>query len=170
MNSWLFTLWIAVVIQRILELRLAARNDDWIQRQGGFEVGQSHYPYLVGLHILFFVGIGLESYFFRAIPPKWWLVPFIFFLFAQLLRWYAIHSLGPYWSTRVWVISEHAKIKRGPYRWIRHPNYVAVGVELFCLPLVFGAYITSVLITILNLALLLLVRLPVEERALSMRK
>lgn len=156
-----------VISQRMFELMLARRNGRWVRQQGGYEVGRGHYPLLLGVHILFFLSFVGEVFFFSRTPPVWWLVPFVLFLFAQVLRISCIYSLGPYWNTRIFVIPRHPPVQRGPYRFLRHPNYVVVIVELFSLPLIFGAYLTSILFSVVNLLVLLYVRIPVEEQALA---
>jgi methyltransferase len=166
MESGWFFLWIAVIGQRLLELRKAKKNALWMKTQGGYEVGKKHYPLIVAIHILFFAGIWIESIWFDAKPPKWWLIPLILFLLAQGLRLWCMKSLGRYWNTRIWVIPGHVPQIHGPYRYLRHPNYLAVILEMFLFPLVFGTYFTAVWITILNIWVLRFLRIPYEEKAL----
>jgi methyltransferase len=95
--------------------------------------------------------------------------PALLLVFAsQGLRWWCIAVLGPRWNTRVIVVPGLARVERGPYRWLRHPNYVAVVVEGFALPLVHTAWITAIAFTVLNAILLLAVRIPCENRALTL--
>jgi methyltransferase len=88
-------------------------------------------------------------------------------LASQALRWWCIATLGPRWNTRVIVVPGLALVASGPYRWLRHPNYVAVVVEGFALPLVHTAWITALAFTVLNAVLLFAVRIPAENRALA---
>ncbi|SFI88394.1 isoprenylcysteine carboxyl methyltransferase family protein [Thermoflavimicrobium dichotomicum] len=161
-----YVLWL-VVIQRCVELLLAKKNAAWIKEQGGYEIGRKHYPLLVAVHVLFFAGMLLEKEILHAASPSWWWLPFLGFMLAQGLRWWCIHSLGPYWNTRIWVVPGHVPLAKGPYRYLRHPNYVAVIIEFVTLPLAMGAYLTAWIASIINLVLLLFVRIPAEERALG---
>jgi methyltransferase len=88
------------------------------------------------------------------------------FAAAQLLRYWAITTLGPRWNTRILIIPGLAPVRHGPYRYLRHPNYVAVALELLAIPLIFNAWLTALIATLLNAALLLLIRIPAEEKAL----
>ncbi|GGE07292.1 hypothetical protein GCM10011571_05670 [Marinithermofilum abyssi] len=156
-----------VGLQRLAELRLANINARWACLHGGVEAGKEHYPWVAGVHGLFFVGGFMELYCMKPVPPSWWVVPFTLFMMAQGLRVWSIASLGPYWNTRIWVVPGHPPVMRGPYRWLRHPNYVVVMVELLCLPLLLGAVYTAVAVTVINSWLLLTIRIPAEERALT---
>lgn len=167
MNNWLILLFTLVAMQRLWELEISRRNQRWIKEQGGYEVGKEHYPIIVGIHLLFFAGILVESYFFHATPPFWWPIPFVVFIAAQGLRYWCIKTLGRYWNTRIWVIPGHPPKKTGPYRVIRHPNYLVVMVEILVFPLIFGAYITSISLSIVNTLVLVLLRVPMEELALN---
>jgi methyltransferase len=154
-------------MQRLLELETAKRNEKWMKEQGGYEIGKEHYPIVIGIHVLFFLGILVEVFFLRATPPSWWYVPFTIFLISQGFRYWCIKSLGKYWSTRIIVVPEHKISVKGPYRYLRHPNYLVVMVEIFVFPIIFGAYITSISLSIVNTFILLLLRIPLEELALE---
>lgn len=162
MSDWQLWLWLGVIFQRLLELVLAQYNAKWIKEQGGYEVGKRHYPLFVLLHGLFFIAIGLEG----DQAPSWWMIPFLFFVAAQLLRIWTILSLGRFWNTRIWVLPNRLAPVRGPYRYLRHPNYLVVIIELLSLPLLYQAYYTAVLFSALNAYLLLKLRIPIEEQAL----
>jgi len=99
------------------------------------------------------------------LAPLWW-VSLTVFGAAQGLRYWAITSLGKRWNTRILVLPGQPLVKTGPYRFIGHPNYVAVILELAAVPLVFGAWWTAAIVSLLNLALLLGIRIPAEVRAL----
>jgi methyltransferase len=163
MSNWQLGLWLAVMGQRLIELLIAHYNSKWIQQQGGYEVGKRHYPLFFLLHTLFFLGIWLEA----DSPPTWWKMPLFIFLVAQLLRIWSIISLGRFWNTRIWVLPNRLAPVRGPYRYLRHPNYLAVIIEFLTLPLLYQAYVTATLFSVLNVFLLLKIRIPVEERALQ---
>jgi methyltransferase len=155
----------AVAVQRVLELRLARRNEAWAREHGAVEHGAGHYPLFFVLHTGWIVGLVVEAI-VRGEPSPWWPLWLGAFALAQGLRYWAIASLGPRWNTRVLVLPESPLVREGPYRWIRHPNYVAVVIELAALPLAFGAVWTAAIVGVLNLALLLAIRIPCENRAL----
>lgn len=155
-----------VIIQRLVELFIAKRNEKWMKSQGAFEAGASHYPYMVAMHVFFFVSLIVEVIVFdRGFSPIWPLFLAIF-LVAQLLRVWCLSSLGRYWNTKIIVLPNANVVRKGPYRWIRHPNYVIVATELIVLPLLFSAYFTAILFTILNIWMMS-VRIPAEEQALK---
>ncbi len=167
MSGWMILLWLGLIAQRLFELKLAEKNARWMKRQGGFEAGREHYPYIVGLHVLFFLAIPSEVYWLDRVPPAVWPYLLIAFLIVQGLRVWCIRSLGRYWNTRIWIVPGHTPQVRGPYRYLRHPNYAVVLAEFILFPSLFGAYITAVAGTLLNALLLLFVRIPVEEKALQ---
>ncbi|WP_144510869.1 isoprenylcysteine carboxyl methyltransferase family protein [Bacillus sp. FJAT-22090] len=154
-----------VIIQRITEVFIAKRNEKKMLAQGAYEVGASHYPYMVALHISFFVCLIAEVLFFdRSISPLFPLFILIF-LFVQGLRIWCLTSLGTFWNTKIIILPGANVVKTGPYLFIRHPNYVVVCIEIALLPLMFQAYFTAIGFTLLNLAMLS-VRIPLEEKAL----
>ncbi|PTM57643.1 isoprenylcysteine carboxyl methyltransferase family protein [Desmospora activa] len=161
--------WILAVLglQRGLELWVARRHSAWARAQGGVEAGREHYSLLVGVHLLFFVGLAVEVIGFATSPPDWWPLPLALFLLAQALRIWCLVALGPYWNTRIWVIPAHPPVTRGPYRYLRHPNYVVVVIELLTLPLALGAWVTAITVSLLNLWVLMRFRIPTEEAALA---
>lgn len=155
-----------VIIQRMIELYVAKRNANILRAKGGYEVGAKHYKYFIILHSMFLLSLILEVVLFKHRLPLWWPISFSIFLLAQILRVWCIKSLGFFWNTRI-IVLPHAKIiQKGPYKYIRHPNYVVVVAELIFLPLSFGAYYTAIIISILN-AFLLNIRISVEEKALA---
>lgn len=153
--------------QRGIELRLAGRNRRWALAQGAREYGAEHYPLFFLLHGCWFVGWVIEA-FVRGpvLRDEWWLWLGLFAA-AQWLRYWAIITLGPRWNTRILVIPGLAPVQSGPYRYLRHPNYVAVALELLVIPLIFNAWLTALLATLLNAALLRFIRIPAEEKALT---
>ncbi len=156
-----------VAVQRVSELRLARRNEAWARAQGAREYGAGHYPAFFLLHGAWLLLWPLEAW--RGGPTLaggWWLW-LLLFAAAEALRYWAIGTLGSRWNTRILVIPGLSPISRGPYRWLRHPNYVAVVIELAALPLVFGAWRTALVVGAANLALLLGVRIPAEMCALA---
>lgn len=155
-----------VAVQRLLELRLARRNLEWALSNGAKEYGREHYPLFFLLHVGWMLGWLIEGLSRNQISPIWWLWLGIFIL-AQALRYWAISSLGRYWNTRILIVPGGERKQGGPYRYLPHPNYLAVALELLSLPLVFNAWITALIASVLNALLLLLIRIPAEEKALK---
>ena len=165
--AWYLTLIAAVAVERLVELVVSKRNLAWSLARGGTEYGFGHYPFMVVLHIGLLVACVLEPLLLDRpfIPALGW--PMLTaVLAAQGLRWWCIGTLGPQWNTRVIVIPGASRVVAGPYRWLPHPNYVAVVIEGFALPLVHTAWLTATVFTVLN-ALLLRTRLRVENAALA---
>ena len=155
-----------VAIQRLLELGLSRRNERIVRARGAVERGRRHYPLIVAMHALWLLSTLVEGLLRGPGIPSWWPAPLALFLLAQLLRYWAILSLGEYWNTRVLVVPGARLVAHGPYRYLRHPNYVAVAVEIAAFPLVFGAWVTGLVFSALN-AVLLYVRIGTENRALA---
>ncbi len=149
--------------QRFLELRLSKKNERKLCNRGALEYGRGHYPFMVALHSLWLVSVLLEGLLRGPEFHGFWLG---LFLIVQPLRYWAILSLGDRWNTRILVVPDERLVRRGPYRYLPHPNYVVVVVEILALPLVFGCWMTALVFTLLNAALLY-VRISEENRALS---
>lgn len=166
-SEWLFTGLIALVgLERLAELVVSSRNAAWSLRRGGVESGQRHYRVMVLLHTGLLVGALAEVWLRRpdAIPVLAGLM-LLAVAASQALRWWCISTLGHRWNTRVIVVPGLPLVTGGPYRWLSHPNYVAVVVEGIALPLVHTAWVTAVVFTVANAALLT-VRIRVENAAL----
>lgn len=169
MSAWLFAvLVLATGGERIVELVVSLRHAAWSFARGGVETGRAHFGPMVVLHTGLLLACLVEV--FAAdrpfLPALGW--PMLgLTLAAQGLRWWCITTLGPQWNTRVIVVPGLTLVARGPYRLLRHPNYVAVVVEGFALPLVHSAWVTALAFTVLNAVLLLGFRLPAENRALA---
>lgn len=155
-----------IALQRLFELWIAHRNERWARARGAVERGRGHYPLLVALHVLWLAAILVEGLVRGPQPSVLWPVWLGLFLAAQGLRYWAIYSLGPMWNTRILVVPGARLVRRGPYRYFPHPNYAAVVVEIFTVPAFFGAWVTAVLFSLLNAALLA-VRIREENRALA---
>ena len=167
MNAALLFLAVGIVsLQRLLELGLSRRHERILRARGAVERGRAHYPLLVGLHVLWLLSTLVEGLLRGPTIPAWWPIPLALFLLAQPLRYWAILSLGEYWNTRVLVVPGTTLVGRGPYRYFPHPNYVVVVVEIATFPLIFGAWVTALVFTALNAALLF-VRIRTENRALK---
>lgn len=156
-----------VVSERMAELVLSKRHADAMLRRGGVEYGRGHYPPMVALHSLFLIGCAVEPYLAHRPFLPWLGFPMLALaLGAQMLRWWAINTLGEHWNTRVIVLPRAHRVAGGPYRYYSHPNYVAVIVEGLALPLIHSAWITAAVFSLLN-AWLLMVRLRTENEALG---
>ena len=158
---------VAVAVERAAELVVSKRNLAWSRARGGVEFGAHHYPAMVALHTGLLVGCLLEPVALHRpfVAALGW--PMLVAVFAaQGLRWWCIATLGQQWNTRVVVILGAPRVASGPYRYLSHPNYVAVVVEGVALPLVHTAWITATVFTVLNAALLR-TRIKVENAALA---
>lgn len=154
--------------ERIAELIVSSRNAAWSFARGGVEFGRGHFPPMVALHTGLLLACLAEVWFGDRPFIPWLGWPMLALVLAsQALRWWCIAALGPRWNTRVIIVRDLPLVTRGPYRWLKHPNYVAVMVEGFALPLVHTAWITAIAFTALNAVLLLAVRIPCENRALA---
>ncbi|HZY04409.1 MAG TPA: isoprenylcysteine carboxylmethyltransferase family protein [Anaeromyxobacteraceae bacterium] len=153
-------------LERGVELWLSARNARRALSRGAAESGRGHYPAMVAVHALFLVACVAEALAFPTPPPPAALLAVGGALGAQALRWWAVATLGDRWNTRILVVPGEPPVTGGPYRWLRHPNYLAVVVEVACLPLAFGSWRTALAFSALN-GLLLWRRIPAEERALG---
>ena len=155
-----------VAIQRLLELSYSRRNERRLRARGAVERGSGHYPVIVAIHALWLLSTLVEGLLRGPEPPVWWPLPLAAFLLVQPLRYWAIFSLGENWNTRVLVVPGGKLVRSGPYRYFPHPNYIVVAVEVLTFPLIFGAWITAVVFSLLNAALLH-VRIQTENRALK---
>jgi len=165
--TWYTVLVLAVGVERLAELVVAQRHATWAFAHGGIESGRRHYPPMVALHTGLLVACLVEVQVAdRPFLPVLGWTAFALVLASQTLRWWCIATLGTLWNTRIIVVPGAALVHRGPYRWLRHPNYVAVAVEGAALPLVHTAWVTALAFTVLNAILLLRFRIPAEERAL----
>ncbi len=165
--SWYLLLLAAVAVERVVELLVSQRNLRWARAQGGVEVGATHYRWMVLTHLGLLVLPPLEVWAFDR--------PFIALLgwpmlavvaVTMALRYWVITTLGKRWNTRVVVVPGVRLALDGPYRWLRHPNYLAVILEVAALPLVHSAWLSALVFSAAN-ALILFVRIRVEERALD---
>lgn len=167
-TGWFVVLIAAVGVERVIELVISQRHVAWALARGGVEYGRSHYPAMVVLHAGLLVGAVAEVVLLDRVFLPWLGWPMlVVVLLAQTLRWWCIATLGPQWNTRVVVVPGAGRVTSGPYRWVRHPNYVAVVAEGVSLPLVHTAWITSTVFTVLN-AFLLRTRIRVENGALAL--
>lgn len=154
-----------VILQRAGELVLANRNTQKLKAQGGVEIGAGHYRFIVLLHMAWLMAV-------------LWLIPspvviywgwILVFLLLQALRVWVIASLGPYWTTRIISLPGVPLVKRGPYRYVRHPNYLVVAGEILALPMAFGEIWVAIGFSIVNAAMLYW-RIREEEAGLAPRR
>ena len=152
-----------LVVQRLLELRVARRNEAWARSQGGQEYGQEHYPLFFFLHTGWLLGTLIEGRKDRG-GVRWvWL---LLLLLAQPLRYWVIRTLGRQWNTRILIVPGAKRVSGGPFQYLSHPNYAVVALEMLSTPLTVGAWRSALLGSLLNAALLKFIRIPAEERAL----
>lgn len=155
-----------VITQRLVELIIARRNEIWMRSQGAFEAGAKHYPLMVLMHVAFFISLLVEvSVFERPLSP-FWVALLTLFLIAQVGRIWCLTSLGKFWNTKIIILPDADVVRKGPYLFIRHPNYLIVTTELLVLPLLFSAYFTAITFSLLNIWMLS-IRIPAEEKALK---
>lgn len=157
----------AIAVERVAELVVSRRNAAWSRARGGFETGRTHYLPMVVLHTALLAGCVIEPVLLDRpfVPTLGWPMLALVAL-TQALRWWCIATLGSQWNTRVIVVPGLSRVRRGPYRWLRHPNYLAVVSEGIALPLMHTGWVTALAFTALN-APLLTVRMRCERRALA---
>lgn len=161
-----WTFFALLVSQRFLELLLAKRNEQIVKSKGALEFDRDGYKYIVVTHVAFLMSLVLEKFSLQRELNKFWVVFLLIFLIAQILRYWAILSLGVYWNTKVLVVPGSQRVSTGPYKYLKHPNYIAVILEIAVIPLIFSCYLTSILFSIVNL-ILIRRRIEIEENALE---
>ena len=154
-----------VMLQRLGELALAKRNTKALLARGGVEIGASHYPLIVLLHTLWLLCV---LWFLPQPTPIHWPMLGVFVL-LQGLRLWVLATLGPYWTTRIISVPGAPLVTGGPYRFVRHPNYLVVAGEILVLPLVFGEFVVAIAFSLANAALLFW-RIRQEETGLITRR
>ena len=150
-----------VTLERLIELPIARANTKRLLDAGGHEVAPGHYPLIVALHAAWLAAL-------------WWLAPaqpvslplLALFVLVEVGRFWVLSTLGKRWTTRIIVVPDETLVRRGPYRFVDHPNYAVVVAEIALLPLVFGLWRTAIVLSLLN-AILLTVRIREENRALG---
>lgn len=158
---------VAVAAERLAELVVAKRHEAALAARGGYPVGDGHYPVMVALHTGFLVACLVEVWGAgRPFLPALGGSMLLLVAATMALRWWVISTLGERWTTRIWVVPGEARVAAGPYRWLRHPNYLAVAVELVALPLVHTAWVTALVFGGGNLWLLAH-RIHAEDAALD---
>jgi len=153
-----------IILLRIGELILSRRNQIWLLQQGAIEYGQKHYPYIVALHVLFIVSLIIE-YSTKQTASFSLFFLILYFLLLSFKAW-VITSLGKFWNTKIYHISGFPLIKKGVYKYVKHPNYLVVIAEIAIIPLVFHLYYSAIAFTVLN-AIMLSVRIKEENKVLK---
>lgn len=154
-----------VTAMRLGELAYSGRNARALKEHGAVELGARHYPLIVALHAAWL--IALLAFVPWNTPVNWiWLG---LFLALQILRVWTVASLGRFWTARVYTVPGVPLVRRGPYRFVTHPNYLIVAGEIAVLPLVFGAWQIALVFSVLNAALLTW-RIHIEEHGLALRR
>lgn len=155
-----------LALQRVFELVLSRRNARWALSKGGVELCGGQFAFMKLLHTGFFVGCAAEVWFLpRPFIPELGFAMLGVVVLAQSLRFWAIVTLGKRWNVRVLVVPAMAAVTAGPYRFMRHPNYLAVILEMVAIPLVHTAFVTAIIFSVLN-AWMLRIRIRCEEKAL----
>lgn len=160
-----FTLFISfVILLRIGELVVSRRNAKWLLQNGAIEYGKRHYPFIVALHILFIISLIIEYAARQSVSFSLFLLIFYFLLIA--FKIWVVLSLGKFWNTRIYHISDMQLVSKGPYKYFKHPNYLVVIAEIAVIPMIFHLYFTAIIFTLLN-ALMLFVRIKEENKAIN---
>jgi len=154
-----------VIIQRLFELFMARRNEEWLRKRGAVEYGQSHYPAIILLHSVFIVSLIVEFELKNAPPMNYLFLAF--FLLLIMTKALVISSLGKYWNTKIFRVPGSVPVRKGLYRFVKHPNYIIVVLEMVIIPLVFNLYFTAIVFSLLN-GLMLRVRIKEENRVWMM--
>jgi len=150
-----------LVAQRLVELCFAQFNTRRLRAEGGVEFGAAHYPLMIALHASWLLGLWLLGY-DRSVIPFWLAI----FVLLQVGRLWVIASLGRRWTTRVIVLPGSAPVSRGPYRWLKHPNYLIAALEIAVVPLALGLPLFALIFSAANAALLAY-RIRFENEALA---
>ena len=156
---------ILVAFQRLSELFIANKNTKRLLSEGAQEYGQAHYPFFILLHSSWLIA----CLYYAILNPMINWVYMILFIIMQLGRLWVLLTLGKYWTTRIISLNDVPLVKKGPYRFVSHPNYIVVACELFLLPMALGQWWLSILFTILNIPLTYH-RIRVEESVISHRR
>ncbi len=153
-----------IILLRIVELLYSKSNEKWLLQNDAIEYGKEHYPFIVALHVLFILSLIIEYALHQPIYFNFFLLVIYFFLLA--FKIWIILSLGKFWNTRIYRITGVHLIRKGPYKYFKHPNYVVVIAEIVVIPLIFNLYYTAAIFTLLN-AIMLFVRIKEENKALK---
>ncbi|MFJ8067464.1 isoprenylcysteine carboxyl methyltransferase family protein [Peribacillus sp. NPDC096447] len=157
---------ILIAIQRLGELYIAKQNEKQLKAAGAVEYGESHYRWMVLMHLSFFIVLIIEVVVLERNMSGLWPIWLTLFLIAQSGRIWAIRSLGKHWNTKIIVVPDADVVIKGPYKYFKHPNYIIVATEILVISLLFNAYYTAIIFSLLNVWMMT-VRIPLEEKALK---
>jgi len=152
-----------ILLLRMGELILSGKNEKKLLQQGAVQYGKQHYPFMIALHTLFFVSLVVE-YVLKQ-PQTFSLILLVFYFLLLAFKVWVLSSLGHFWSTKIYHIAGVPLIKKGPYKFMKHPNYLIVIVEILIIPLIFHLYITAIIFSVLN-GCMLFVRINEENKVL----
>lgn len=153
-----------VILLRIGELLLSKKNEKWLLQNGAVEYGKNHYPFIVTLHVLFIISLIFEYSMQQTVSYSLFLLVFYFLLLV--FKTWVILSLEKFWNTKIYHIPNIPLIRKGPYKYFKHPNYMVVIAEIAVIPLAFHLYYTAITFTLLNM-IMLSVRIKEENKALQ---
>ncbi|MFF2456339.1 isoprenylcysteine carboxyl methyltransferase family protein [Peribacillus simplex] len=157
---------ILIAIQRMFELYIAKQNEKQLKAAGAVEYGESHYSWMVLMHLSFFIVLIFEVTVLDRDVAGLWPIWLTLFLIAQSGRIWVIRSLGKHWNTKIIVVPDAEVVINGPYKYFKHPNYIIVATEIMVISLLFNAYYTAIIFSLLNVWMMM-VRIPLEEKALK---
>jgi methyltransferase len=161
-----FGLLALIALERLLELYISKRNQRRMASRGIQKISEPHFPWMVAVHTALLVGAGLEVWLFRRPFLLWLAIPmFVLFFFAQAMRVWVVRTMSGHWNAEIMDSTQLGVVTGGPYRWVRHPNYVAVVAEFIAIPLLHTAWITAVAGSLADLWVLRS-RIDVEDRVL----
>jgi methyltransferase len=161
----IFILFVSFIIfLRIGELNISKKNEKWLIQNGAVEYGKKHYPLIVALHVLFFISLIIE--YSNQVNLSFNLIIFITYFILLVFKVWVVSSLGKYWNTKIYHIANAPLVKKGVYKYFKHPNYLIVILEIALIPLVFNLYYTAIIFTVLN-AIILSIRVREENRVLK---
>lgn len=164
--SWLHLLIPIAAVLSVVELRRSARNDEYLRRRGAVEFVADQHAAFVALHVVWLVAMVAEIILLSRQVVRFWPELLGLLFLAEATRTWSIAALGRHFSLRVLVIPRSLPNDTGPYRWIRHPYYLATGIELAALPLMLGAVVTGIAVTVIN-GVMIRKRIAAEERAFA---
>jgi len=152
-----------VILLRMGELILSKSNEKWLLQNGAVEYGNNHYPFIVALHILFIISLIIEYYTKQTVSFNLFML--LFYVTLIVFKTWVIVSLGKCWNTKIYHIPGMPLVKKGPYSYFKHPNYLIVVAEIAVIPLIFHLYFTAITFTLLN-TILLFIRIKEENKAM----
>ncbi len=155
-----------VILLRIGELVLSKSNEKWLLQNGAVEYGQRHYPFIVALHVLFIFSLIFE--YSRQPDPTYSIFLIILYFLILAFKTWILVSLGKFWNTKIYHISDIPLVRKGPYKYFKHPNYLIVIAEIAVIPMIFHLYFTAITFTLLNV-IMLFVRIKEENRVLQIK-